>query len=190
MSAAASQNKARWQSAPVSWKALDSQPGLQEFAAEIQQAERSEAAERAQAEQAEAELVQAERELSQLAASSSELDSLEERYWHDFNDFQLQLRAHVDERDVLLNKVCMHSCALSSSLAGPWQTSAACCRSLASEVVGTYRVSVFAHVQRGRSHSIDGHVACGVMHHDAVSIHPALYVRGAGSVGCITQQVD
>ena len=42
-----------------------------------------------------------------MAASSSELDSLEERYWHDFNDFQLQLRAHIDERDVLVNKVCL-----------------------------------------------------------------------------------
>ena len=34
-----------------------------------------------------------------------ELGALEERYWHDFNDFQIQLRAHVDERDVLLRKV-------------------------------------------------------------------------------------
>ena len=34
-----------------------------------------------------------------------ELGELEERYWHDFNDFQIQLRAHVDERDVLLRKV-------------------------------------------------------------------------------------
>lgn len=83
----------------------------------MQQAEQAEVAERAEAQQAEAELVQAERELSQLAASSSELDSLEERYWHDFNDFQLQLRAHVDERDVLLNKVSTPSCPLSSTLA-------------------------------------------------------------------------
>ena len=64
------------------------------------------AAEKACADKLEAELAVAERQLSQLAASSSELDSLEERYWHDFNDFHLQLRAHVDERDVLLNKVC------------------------------------------------------------------------------------
>ena len=34
-----------------------------------------------------------------------ELGEQEERYWHDFNDFQIQLRAHVDERDVLLRKV-------------------------------------------------------------------------------------
>lgn len=74
----------------------------------MQQAEEAEASERARAEQLEAELLQAERELSQVTASSSELDGLEERYWHDFNDFQLQLRAHVEERDVLLNKVRAH----------------------------------------------------------------------------------
>lgn len=77
----------------------------QEFAEEMQQAEEAEAAEKARADKLEAELAVAERQLSQLAASSSELDSLEERYWHDFNAFHLQLRAHVDERDVLLNKM-------------------------------------------------------------------------------------
>ena len=72
---------------------------------ELQQAEEAQAAELARVEKLEAELGQAERELSQLGASSSELDGLEERYWHDFNDFQLQLRAHIDERDVLVNRV-------------------------------------------------------------------------------------
>ena len=42
----------------------------------------------------------------QVRAKAVELGELEERYWHDFNDFQIQLRAHVDERDVLLRKVC------------------------------------------------------------------------------------
>ena len=73
---------------------------------ELQQAEEAQAAELARVERLEAELGQAERELSQLGASSSELDGLEERYWHDFIDFQLQLRAHIDERDVLVNRVC------------------------------------------------------------------------------------
>ena len=71
----------------------------------MQQAQEAEAAELARVEKLEAELGKAERELSQLGASSSELDGLEERYWHDFNDFQLQLRAHIDERDVLVNRV-------------------------------------------------------------------------------------
>ena len=77
---------------------------------EVQQAEEAEAAELARVDKLEAELAQAERELSQLGASSSELDGLEERYWHDFNDFQLQLRAHIDERDVLVNRVCAFKC--------------------------------------------------------------------------------
>lgn len=75
---------------------------------EVQQAEEAEAAELARVEKLESELAQAERELSELGASSSELDGLEERYWHDYNDFQLQLRAHMDERDVLVNRVCPH----------------------------------------------------------------------------------
>ena len=76
----------------------------QEFEAEMQQAREAEAAESARADKLEAELAEAERQLSEVGASSRELDSLEERYWHDFNDLHLQLRAHVDERDVLLNK--------------------------------------------------------------------------------------
>ncbi|KAA6424421.1 MAG: beclin 1, partial [Trebouxia sp. A1-2] len=82
----------------------DKSDQIQEYAEEMKQAQEAEAAEKARADKLEAELAHAERELSELGASSSELDSLEERYWHDFNDFQLQLRAHVDERDVLLNK--------------------------------------------------------------------------------------
>ena len=80
---------------------------LQEFAVEVEQAEEAAAEELARADKLEAELAQAERELSRLSASSSQLDSLEEQYWHDFNDFQLQLRAHINERDVLVNKVHM-----------------------------------------------------------------------------------
>ena len=40
-------------------------------------------------------------------AASLTLDKLEESYWHEFNDFQLQLRVHVDERDTTLSKVCL-----------------------------------------------------------------------------------
>lgn len=39
-------------------------------------------------------------------AASVEIDKLEESYWREFNDFQLQLRVHVDERDTTLNKAC------------------------------------------------------------------------------------
>ncbi len=41
-----------------------------------------------------------------VKAASLTLDKLEESYWHEFNDFQLQLRVHVDERDTTLSKAC------------------------------------------------------------------------------------
>ena len=50
-----------------------------------------------------------------------ELGELEERYWHDFNDFQIQLRAHVDERDVLLRKVPHPYCTAAQIRALPHQ---------------------------------------------------------------------
>jgi hypothetical protein len=70
---------------------------------------------RERADALEAEVAAAEKELAELQASSSGLDALEQRYWHDFNDFQLHLRAHLDERDSMLSKV----------RCGPWTASAA-----------------------------------------------------------------
>ena len=55
----------------------------------------------------------------QVRAKAVELGELEERYWHDFNDFQIQLRAHVDERDVLLRKVCTSFRCISSFTSPP-----------------------------------------------------------------------
>ncbi len=78
---------------------------LQEFADELRQTEEAEAAERARADAVETELAAAQQRLAELQAGSTELNALEERYWHDFNDFQGQLRAHVEERDALLGKV-------------------------------------------------------------------------------------
>ena len=68
-------------------------------------AEEAERAEALRADAAEAALGVARRELDGARARSGALGDLEARYWHDFNDFQQQLRAHVDERDVLLRKV-------------------------------------------------------------------------------------
>ena len=81
------------------------EPMLQEFAEELRQTEEAEAAERARADALETELAAAQQRLAELQAGSTELNALEERYWHDFNDFQGQLRAHVEERDALLGKV-------------------------------------------------------------------------------------
>lgn len=68
-------------------------------------AEEGERAEALRAESAEAALAVARREMEAARRRAAELGEMEARYWHDFNDFQLQLRAHVDERDVLLRKV-------------------------------------------------------------------------------------
>ena len=78
---------------------------VQEFAAEMAAAEQLLKDETLRAESAEAAVAVAQRELDQARAKAAEVGDLETRYWHDFNDFQLQLRAHVDERDVLLSKV-------------------------------------------------------------------------------------
>lgn len=48
--------------------------------------------EKKRADQLEAEVAEAERELLQLEAVANEMDELEERYWHDFNDYHLQLQ--------------------------------------------------------------------------------------------------
>ena len=50
-------------------------------------------------------LHQVRRELQECQQTSEELDAIEERYWHDYNEYQMQLRNHVDERDGLLNKI-------------------------------------------------------------------------------------
>lgn len=38
-------------------------------------------------------------------AAAAEVSGLEEQYWHEFNDFQLQLGRHLEERDTTLTKV-------------------------------------------------------------------------------------
>ena len=68
-------------------------------------AEEEERAEKLRAEAAEAALLVARHQLDAAKQKAGDLGDLEARHWHDLNDFQLQLRAHVDERDVLLRKV-------------------------------------------------------------------------------------
>ncbi|KAK9824013.1 hypothetical protein WJX72_006970 [[Myrmecia] bisecta] len=77
----------------------------QDFEEEMRQAHELEAQERQRAQQLQQEASAAEAELADLKAASAELSTLEERYWHDFNDFQLQLRSHVEERDVVISKI-------------------------------------------------------------------------------------
>ena len=40
-----------------------------------------------------------------MRKEAGELAALETRYWHGFNDLQLHMRAHAEERDVLLRRV-------------------------------------------------------------------------------------
>lgn len=40
-----------------------------------------------------------------MRKEAGELAALEARYWHGFNDLQLHVRAHADERAVLLRRV-------------------------------------------------------------------------------------
>ncbi|GLI61251.1 hypothetical protein VaNZ11_003559 [Volvox africanus] len=72
---------------------------------EISRLEQERDQERARAEVLESELAAVVSELSSLSAAAADLDSLEERYWNDVNDFELLLRAHTDERGALLAKI-------------------------------------------------------------------------------------
>ncbi len=64
-----------------------------------------EAASRARAEAAAAELARIAHEAASLAAIGADVDALETRHWHDFNAYQLALRVHMGERDALLNAI-------------------------------------------------------------------------------------
>ncbi|GFP91913.1 beclin-1-like protein [Phtheirospermum japonicum] len=44
-------------------------------------------------------------ELKELEIKSSRFKELEERYWHEFNNFQFQLISHQEERDAILAKI-------------------------------------------------------------------------------------
>ncbi|KAI3408352.1 uncharacterized protein J3R85_020308, partial [Psidium guajava] len=44
-------------------------------------------------------------ELKELETKSSRFQELEERYWHEFNNFQFQLTSHQEERDAILAKI-------------------------------------------------------------------------------------
>ncbi|KMT20317.1 hypothetical protein BVRB_1g003180 isoform A [Beta vulgaris subsp. vulgaris] len=44
-------------------------------------------------------------ELKELETKSSRFKELEERYWHEFNNFQFQLISHQEERDAILAKI-------------------------------------------------------------------------------------
>jgi hypothetical protein len=61
----------------------------------------------AQQEQAAAEsaLAGVTRELAAQKAIAADIAALEERYWHDLNEYQLSLQQHISERDGLLQRI-------------------------------------------------------------------------------------
>jgi hypothetical protein len=61
----------------------------------------------AQQEQAAAEsaLAGVQRELAAQQAIAADIAALEERYWHDLNEYQLSLQQHISERDGLLQRI-------------------------------------------------------------------------------------
>ncbi|KAK9280444.1 hypothetical protein L1049_014135 [Liquidambar formosana] len=56
-------------------------------------------------EETEKQCVDVNAELKELELKSSRFKELEERYWHEFNNFQFQLTSHQEERDAILAKI-------------------------------------------------------------------------------------
>ncbi|GAX74262.1 hypothetical protein CEUSTIGMA_g1711.t1 [Chlamydomonas eustigma] len=75
------------------------------FSAQMQQLKQEEEREKQRAAELTAQLEQVQKELQACQAAEAELDALEERYWHDYNAYQLQLSFHVEEKDALLTKI-------------------------------------------------------------------------------------
>lgn len=76
-----------------------------QIAAVLNQQQEAESRDRARAEKAEAELAAEIRRLDGLKAAADEVTALEQRYWRAFNELDLQLAAHLQERDTILAKI-------------------------------------------------------------------------------------
>ena len=72
-----------------------------EFEREVVQFEESKAALEAQGAELSAELLRLNREKAAVAKETADLETVERRYWRDFNHFQIQLRNCYDEREKL-----------------------------------------------------------------------------------------
>lgn len=77
----------------------------EEFQKEIQSAMEEERKEMDKMRKLEEQLQLCQEEQKELENSARELDSLETRYWKDFNNYKLQLNAYMDEKDALINKI-------------------------------------------------------------------------------------
>ncbi|WIA22458.1 hypothetical protein OEZ85_004756 [Tetradesmus obliquus] len=77
----------------------------EEFAAELADLAAQTAAAQQQQAQAESALTAVQRELAAQQAIAADIAALEERYWHDLNEYQLSLQQHISERDGLLQRI-------------------------------------------------------------------------------------
>eukprot|EP00897_Mesotaenium_endlicherianum_P009473 jgi/Mesen1/8554/ME000489S07945 len=94
---------ARLQAHPSSSSAALLSPG--DFEREQAQAEEEERRLQAQVDAVEAQRGQVQEQLRDVERRSAELDDLEQRYWHDLNDFKLHLHSHQEERDAVLAQI-------------------------------------------------------------------------------------
>ncbi|KAJ0986187.1 hypothetical protein J5N97_004543 [Dioscorea zingiberensis] len=56
-------------------------------------------------EEAERQCAEVDSEMKELESKSNHFKELEERYWHEFNNFQFQLTSHQEDRDTILAKI-------------------------------------------------------------------------------------
>eukprot|EP00898_Chlorokybus_atmophyticus_P000504 jgi/Chlat1/1454/Chrsp12S08682 len=86
---------------------MQPEPGVseEELKKDMRRAEEDEKKLLAKLAQADSEHAALQKQLADLDAQSKELDLLEERYWHDFNDFRLQLSDHQEERDGIIARM-------------------------------------------------------------------------------------
>ncbi|KAF5839533.1 autophagy protein [Dunaliella salina] len=75
------------------------------FAQEMEVLRAAQQEQQAAAEATEAELVHVNNQLAALRATEAEIDALEHKYWHDFNEFSMHLKQHLDDRDSMLTKI-------------------------------------------------------------------------------------
>ncbi|MQL72881.1 hypothetical protein Taro_005205 [Colocasia esculenta] len=76
-----------------------------EFLREKKKVEEEEKRLLASIQEAERQCADIDAELKELDLRSENFKELEERYWHEFNNFQFQLKSHQEERDAILAKI-------------------------------------------------------------------------------------
>ncbi|XP_058100389.1 beclin-1-like protein isoform X2 [Magnolia sinica] len=86
---------------------LESRDALSEadFLREKKKVEEEERRLEAAIEEAEKQCASVDTERMELELKSKRFKELEERYWHEFNNFQFQLTSHQEERDAILSKI-------------------------------------------------------------------------------------